>query len=146
MADDKAKTQRRVYVLPVELVDRITAYQTDMGLPSEVDAARKLLDDALNRRDTAQSITRRFQERLKDTRVLADVARDVLIGHPLLSTLSMGSNQITFTLTTGDKVVVRVDGTASIEDREQSGVHLDKEGNVERDFSFRPGLIRHVDP
>lgn len=39
--------QRRVYVLPAELVDRIRAYGHETGCRSEVEAARRLLDDAL---------------------------------------------------------------------------------------------------
>ncbi|WP_157928736.1 hypothetical protein [Pararhizobium haloflavum] len=42
-----APTSRRVYVLPVELVERIHAYGFDRGHPSEVSAVRELLECAL---------------------------------------------------------------------------------------------------
>ena len=97
MADGNGKTQRRVYVLPTELVERIVAHQQEMGISSEVETARRLLDEGLKQHDTALSITCRFQDRLKDTRLLADVAKDVLIGHPQLSTLRMELDRIEFT-------------------------------------------------
>ncbi|TGP24893.1 MULTISPECIES: hypothetical protein [unclassified Mesorhizobium] len=142
MADDKAKTQRRVYVLPTELVDRMVAYQQEMGLASEVETARRLLDEALKHHDTALSITRRFQDRLKETRLLADIAKDVLIGHPLLSTLRMELDRIEFTLTRGDQITVHADGRATIVDPETSWPrNLDKDG-IDRESVLNRDSIR----
>lgn len=125
MADEKEKTQRRVYVLPTELVDRITAFQQDMGLQSEVEAARKLLDEALKRRDDWRAITRRFQEKLKETRMLTDIAGEVLVGHPLVEGITFGANHITFKLITGETVTVNKDGTSSAMDEYQNEIELD---------------------
>jgi hypothetical protein len=125
MADEKEKTQRRVYVLPTELVERITAFQTDMGLQSEVEAARKLLDEALKRRDDWRAITRRFQEKLKETRMLTDIAGEVLVGHPLIEGINFAPNSITFKLTTGETVTVNKDGTTNAVDEYNNEVELD---------------------
>ncbi|MGP2493530.1 hypothetical protein ACTDI4_18105 [Mesorhizobium sp. PUT5] len=125
MADEKEKTQRRVYVLPVELVERITAFQQDMGLQSEVEAARKLLDEALKRRDDWRAITRRFQEKLKETRMLTDIAGEVLVGHPLVEGINFASDSITFKLTTGETVTVNKDGTTFAIDDYQNPIELD---------------------
>lgn len=125
MADEKEKTQRRVYVLPTELVDRITAFQSDMGLQSEVEAARKLLDEALKRRDDWRAITRRFQDKLKETRMLTDIAGDVLVGHPLVEGINFASNSTTFKLITGETVTVNKDGTVSAVDEYQNEIELD---------------------
>lgn len=38
---------RRVYVLPAEMVARVLRYQADRGLPSEVAAVRELLAEGL---------------------------------------------------------------------------------------------------
>src|SRR5690606_38902785 len=116
MSDDKEKTQRRVYVLPTELVERIVAYQQDMGLPSEVEAARRLLDEALMRRDDWRAITKRFQEKLKETRVLSDIAKDVLIGHPLVNQVKLEPAMITFDLTSGETVSITSSGGVTAED------------------------------
>jgi hypothetical protein len=120
MADEKEKTQRRVYVLPTELVERITAFQNDMGLQSEVEAARKLLDEALKRRDDWRAITRRFLDRLKETRFLTDIGGEVLMGHPLVEGMTFAQDSITFKLTSGEEVTIRKDGTVYAEDQGQS--------------------------
>lgn len=125
MADDKEKTQRRVYVLPTDLVERIVAYQNDMGLQSEVEAARRLLDEALKRRDDWRTIARRFLERLKDTRVLPDIAKDVLIGHPMVQQVSWSDTNIVFITTTGETVRIERDGTVYAENEYQRGLELD---------------------
>lgn len=43
-------TERRVYVLPRELIGRLLDYQLEKLLPSEVATVRELLDDALGER------------------------------------------------------------------------------------------------
>lgn len=123
MASDKEKTQRRVYVLPTELVERIVAYQSEMGLQSEVEAARRLLDDALKSRDDWRSIARRFKDRLSETRVISDIAKDVLMGHPLVTQINMhGSDAIQFSLKSGETVTVHTIGL--IEGYDENGAHL----------------------
>jgi hypothetical protein len=88
MLSVKEKTQRRVYVLPAELVGRIVAYQNEVGLSSEVEAARRLLDAALKSRDTYSTLIARFRSRLTETRIPAEIAKDVLVGHPLVERIS----------------------------------------------------------
>ena len=114
---DKDKAQRRVYVLPSELVTRIVAFQHEMGLPSEVEAARRLLDDALKRRDDARDIVQRFKYKLEDTKILSDIARDVLIGHPLISSIHLSDKHISFKMTDGVDVTIHSDGHYTIEAR-----------------------------
>ncbi|MDX8438330.1 hypothetical protein [Mesorhizobium australafricanum] len=128
MAADKESTQRRVYVLPTELVERITKFQADMQLPSEVEAARRLLDEALKHRDDAEAITRRFIERLKETRMMSDIAKDVLVGHPLIDQLKISTGSISFGMTTGDTVTVFQDGTASLVDRHKRSFSINSDG------------------
>lgn len=138
MAREKEKSQRRVYVLPNELVERIVAYQNEMGIQSEVEAARRLLDEALKRRDNWRTITRRFLEKLKQTRVLTDIAGDVLMGHPLVEGMSFAQDAITFKLTSGEEVTIRKDGTMHAEDSYNNRIELDPEpkkgGGYSRDL------------
>src|SRR5690606_7300962 len=100
-----------------ELVERIVAYQTEMGIQSEVEAARRLLDEALKRRDDWESIARRFQERLGETKLLPEIAKDILMGHPLVSDISFRQTSITFQLTTGESVTIFDDQSIRAKDR-----------------------------
>lgn len=136
MSDDKEKTQRRVYVLPTELVERLVAYQEAMGLQSEVEAARRLLDEALKHRDDWLAITRRFQEKLKETRMMSDIAKDVLMGHPLVNNIGIGAGSISFALTTGESVTIFSDGDARAKDRRGTEILLDKNGKDSDELPF----------
>lgn len=108
MSEGKEKTQRRVYVLPTELVDRILAYQQQTGLASEVEAARRLLDDALKQRDTFLTITNKFIEKRKETKSLRDAARDTLADHPLVMGIQFADDEHIASL--ARPVVVRPSG------------------------------------
>ncbi|WP_146119568.1 hypothetical protein [Phyllobacterium phragmitis] len=116
MVQEKEATLRRVYVLPQELVDRIVAFQNEKGYGSEVEAVRKLLDEALKSRDTYETIIKRFLSRLEALRMPAEVARDVLVGHPLITELKFERDSITFRMTNGYNISIQTDGTVSIED------------------------------
>ena len=118
----KSGTQRRVYVLPDELVGRILAFQRDTGLPSETEAARRLLDEALKRRDTYKSIIERFLNRFKEIRILSDVAKEVLAGHPLISTIRFEDDAIHFRLINDCKITINTDGVVDVEDDKQGRV------------------------
>lgn len=115
--ENEAQTsQRRVYVLPTELVERIVAFQKEMGIPSEVEAARRLLDDALKFRDDWRSLTERFRLKLAELRDISDAARDVLVGHPLVETISFMRRGVSFSLTTGEQTEVDISGEVSAKD------------------------------
>lgn len=113
MANEKETTQRRVYVLPVELVNRIVAFQQEKGYPSEVEAARKLLDEALKSRDDEFRIIKRFQERLQSLRMPAEVAKDVLVGHPLITDISFGADHVDFSVKDRGKFRITSNGSVS---------------------------------
>jgi len=98
MAKSTEATQRRVYVLPTELVNRIVEFQNEKKLPSEVEAARRLLDEALKHRDTDATIIRRFLSRLENIRIPSEVAKDVLVGHPLVTNIQFSRDSVTFDL------------------------------------------------
>jgi hypothetical protein len=89
---------RRVYALPQDLVDRIVEFQREKGYPSEVEAVRRLLDEALKYRDTTDKIVSRFMSRLRSMRITSEVAKDVLVAHPLISTLSFGQDHVSFAM------------------------------------------------
>ncbi len=115
---ERDKGQRRVYMFPAELVDRITKFQHDVGYASEVEAVRRLLDSALKSRDKPDDLIYRFLERRKETKDLAEIAKDTLVGHPLVASLKFGDDEIefsfkqggTYSITTAGKVLVSRNG------------------------------------
>ncbi|UKK92052.1 hypothetical protein L7D45_09025 [Brucella pseudogrignonensis] len=96
MAKPSGDQIRRVYVLPNELVDRITAFQAERGFSSEVEAVRKLLNDALQSKDTPEILLKRAMERMRIVRVTSEVAREILVGHPLVSEIKFENDDIDF--------------------------------------------------
>lgn len=88
--------KRRVYDLPVDLVDRITAFQKEQRLPSEVEAVRKLLDNALKDRDTLEDIIYQAATHLDAHRDPAEAARVVLAGHPKVSAIYFEEGAVRF--------------------------------------------------
>lgn len=112
----KEKTQRRVYVLPAELVDRIVAFQNEVGLGSEVEAVRRLLDGALKSRDTYTTLITRFRSRLAETRIPAEIAKDVLVGHPLVERIAFRDDRIEFEMKEGLSVTISIDGKYQVVD------------------------------
>jgi len=122
MTTVKEKTQRRVYVLPAELVERIVAYQNELGLGSEVEAARRLLDGALMSRDTYSTLIARFRSRLSETKIPAEIAKDVLVGHPLVLRISFSDDRIEFAMKDGLNVTIWTDGRYVVKDEEDNQV------------------------
>ena len=98
---EKEATERRVYVLPSELVERIRSFQEATGIPSEVEAVRRLLDAALQRRDTIESIMEKIRERLKSEKDLRIISRDILVTHPLVKSIRLTEDGLYFDLETG---------------------------------------------
>ncbi|RMC35351.1 hypothetical protein [Paracoccus alkanivorans] len=117
---------RRVYALPAEMVERITQFQREKGLSSEVEAARRLLDEALKSRDNIDSIINRLLAKLGQIKIASEAARDVLIGHPLVAALSFGDESVTFTLKSNDKATVFESGYVIIGDKGNEWVQKDK--------------------
>lgn len=113
MSETRETTQRRVYVLPSELVERIVEFQSDKNLPSEVEAVRRLLDEALKFRDTPENIVVRFRERLRSDRIPSSVARDVLVGHPQIEQVGFHERDaVTFRFRDHGEFRIDADGDA----------------------------------
>lgn len=96
MDDTSSGPKRRVYDLPQELVDRIVEFQKDRGLPSEVEAVRRLLDQALKGRDTIESIVGRYLTALGPGVESGEAAGAVLSGHPLVRAIDFEVDGIAF--------------------------------------------------
>ncbi|MFT8785281.1 hypothetical protein [Gluconobacter oxydans] len=107
---DKDGMERKVYLLPKELVDRIKIYQKDAGLPSEVEAARRLLNEALQSRDNMVQILLQVRDSFKRLRNLRSVAKDVLIEHFNIKNIEFHDDHIFFETKNGERAVI-VDNT-----------------------------------
>jgi len=125
----KPGTQRRVYVLPDDLVNRILQFQQEKGISSETEAARRLLDDALKSRDSYLTITQRFLDRLKDLRIPAEVAREVLAGHPLIASINFDNDVIKFRLKDGWEITIGADSEVHVQDDFGSQVDWSESGS-----------------
>ncbi|MBO6511816.1 MAG: hypothetical protein JJ979_25595 [Roseibium sp.] len=111
MVDEKNEGQRRVYVLPTELHNRLVLFQNEKGIASEAEAVRKLLDGALKARDTADDILRRVKNYLAETSETRDAARDLLVGHPLITKLEFNGDVIVVGIKGRSDFQVHPDGT-----------------------------------
>jgi hypothetical protein len=93
---DKDGVERKVWLLPAELSERIKAFQASQGISSEVEAARRLLDSALQMRDSVPDILRKLSDRYAEEKDLRVLARDVLVGHALVKSVSFDDSSAWF--------------------------------------------------
>lgn len=107
---------RVTYVLPAELVERVNQYKQDVGIASDDEAVRRLLDDALKHRDNFYTITDRLMQKYKVLRSLREAAGYVLTNHPLVKSISFDNGDVSFVLTNGYAVTASTDGKAIIMD------------------------------
>lgn len=95
---EKEATERRVYVLPVELVERVRQYQKDNAIASEVEAVRRLLDTALQMRDTVNTILKKMLAKFEAEKDLRIISRDILATHPLVEHIKNSNDSVEFVL------------------------------------------------
>lgn len=107
MASPTDDAQRKIYVLPKELADRIVSFQRGHRYPSEVEAVRYLLNKALLFSQTPDELMTDVYFCLKkaagDAKAIEDIVKDLLMGHPLVSILSIQKNGYFITLENGDE-------------------------------------------
>jgi hypothetical protein len=111
---DRESTERRVYVLPAEQLERIRAYQTSSGIGSEVEAVRRLLDAALQMRDTPQDILKKLKSRYADEKDLRVLARDILAAHALVESVHFADDGVWFWLKGDVRGKIAADGATFI--------------------------------
>ena len=102
MASPTDDAQRKIYVLPKELADRIVKFQRRHRYPSEVEAVRYLLNKALLFSQTPNELMTDVYFCLKkakdDAKAIENIVKDLLMGHPLVSILSIQKNGYFITL------------------------------------------------
>lgn len=106
--------QRKIYVLPKELVERIVTFQRKHGYPSEVEAVRHLLNRALLFSQTPvelmTDVWRYLDDAEDDAKAIENMVKDLLMGHPLVSILSIQKNGYFITLENGDEYKIGKNG------------------------------------
>lgn len=124
---EKEATERRVYVLPVELVERVRQYQKDNLIASEVEAVRRLLDTALHLRDDVHSLLQKMKTKYKAEKDIRVISRDVLALHPLIESIKISDGSIEFTMKNGGMGSFATDGEAYFMNKGQWNRELDDE-------------------
>ena len=117
---EKPETERRVYVLPTEQLERVRAYQSDNRIASEVETVRRLLDIALQTRDTIENILRRIMIKFREENDLRAIARDILINHELVKNVEIDDGILTFILRSGEGGQIRKDGKLFIKQQDDN--------------------------
>ena len=114
MASPTDDAQRKIYVLPKELVERIVNFQRKHGYPSEVEAVRHLLNKALLFSQTPDELMTDvyfyLDDAEDDAKAIENMVKDVLMGHPLVSILSIQKNGYFITLENGDEYKIGKNG------------------------------------
>ena len=103
VTEKKDATERRVYNLPADLLERLRAYQTSQGITSEAEAARRLLDLALQMRDTVMDILNTLEAKFAEEKDLRVLASEIVMKHALVETVTVKEGEIIFQLTNGER-------------------------------------------
>lgn len=98
-----ADVERKIYVLPVEQVERIKEYQHEYGIASEVEAVRRLLDLALEMRDTVESLLKKLKSRWQSEKDLRILAREILAAHSRVKSIHFSEDGLDFTLSSDER-------------------------------------------
>jgi hypothetical protein len=109
--EKKDTTERRVYNLPADLLERLRAYQVSQGIASEVEAARRLLHIALQMRDSVTDILSTLEAKFADEKDLRVLAGDVLSKHILVDKIQFGKGLVVFVMENGDRGMIQESGT-----------------------------------
>ncbi|AYO83682.1 helix-turn-helix domain-containing protein [Methylobacterium brachiatum] len=107
---------RVTYVLPNELLERVAEYKNAVGIPSDDEAIRRLIDDALKHRDDYFTIIERLMNKFYVLKSLREAAGYVLANHPLVKNIVFEGNDLKFILNNDYTVNVNSRGSAVITD------------------------------
>ena len=115
---------RATYVLPADLVERINQYKNDIGIASDDEAVRRLIDDALKHRDDMFMITGRLLDKLHSLKSLREAAGYVLANHPLVKHISFDAGSLIFSLDDDYSLDVTPKGVVTIYDKDSNTVRF----------------------
>lgn len=84
------------YVLPKELIERIEQYKFAIGISSDDEAVRRIIDDFLKKRDEIVDVINRIISKYKLIKSMREAASTVLANHPLVTTISFEKGNVVF--------------------------------------------------
>jgi hypothetical protein len=99
----KDGTERRVYNLPANVLTRLRAFQASQGLTSEAEAARRLMDYALQMRDTVEDILKGMRKRFDEEKDLRVLASEILTRHSLVTQIVFEDDALWFRVKNGER-------------------------------------------
>jgi len=105
----KGETERRVYNLPADLLARVRAYQAAIAAPSEIAAVRRLLTDALDRRETLEQVIGRAADVITTGGTLREAAQSIG-AHPLLQSFAFVGNSLRLKTVDGEEAELAENG------------------------------------
>lgn len=94
-------TERRIHVLPTDLLDKVRGYQKQQKITSEVEAVRRLLTEALQARETIRDILMNMSVSLKSGFDLRSIAKNILSDHTLVKRIDISEMALAFVLRDG---------------------------------------------
>lgn len=102
--------ERRIHVLPKELLERVRRYQQENNIASEVEAVRRLLNEALQNRDNVEDILNQLFSAFENEKDLRILARDILSTHVKIKQVQWGDDFIKFEHANGKAGVITKKG------------------------------------
>lgn len=112
---EKEATERRVYNLPADLLERLRAFQVAQGISSEAEAARRLLDSALQMKDSISNILNTLEAKFVEEKDLRILASDILMKHALVISVQISDTEVSFYLRNGEGGQITSAGTLHIQ-------------------------------
>ncbi len=111
-------SERRVYVLPDDLLARVREAKVSWGLTNETEAVRRLLDAGLNMMDGRGDIAARAAAARKAGLSFREIWRSLLSSHRKVTSVRLdeAKNELRFTVVGGGTVVLLGDGTTILGD------------------------------
>lgn len=85
------------YVLPNELISKIERFKISIGIPSNDEAVRRIIDNFLKQRDDIVDVIENILTKYKLTKSIREAASIVVANHPLVATVSLGYDGVGFT-------------------------------------------------
>lgn len=108
MLQSYEESNGRLSFLPVDIKMRLEKYQTDNDISTESEAIQRLLNEALQSKDTIEDIL--SQLRAYPRRDLRAMARDILTTHPLVTHINISNSILSFVLKNKDKGMIDTNG------------------------------------
>ena len=99
----KEATERRVYNLPMDLLERLRAYQASQGIVSEIEAVRRLLHNGLQMRETNKDVLATLDTKYADEKDLRVLAGEVLSKHILVESIKFEKGAVVFQMEDGTR-------------------------------------------